>query len=103
MKLATKPGEILHEGSASPRKTHQAKDAAFNRTLPESTATSDPPQRTIQRSIRDDQICVLTFDRPGSSANIFDIRTLNETAEELDCGDQIAEPGRFVSGIPVVR
>jgi len=83
MKLATKPGEILHEGSASPRKLTR-KDAAFNRTLPESTATSDPPQRTIQRSIRDDQICVLTFDRPGSSANIFDLRTLNETAEELD-------------------
>ena len=84
MKLATKPGEILHEGSASLRKSHHVKDAAFNRTLPESTATSEPPQRTIQRSIRDDQICVLTFDRPGSSANIFDLRTLKETAEELD-------------------
>jgi len=35
MKLATKPGEIQHEGSASPRKTHQAKDVAFNRPVPE--------------------------------------------------------------------
>src|SRR6266849_1188611 len=85
MKLATKPGEILHEGSASPRKTHQAKDPSFNRPVPGSaTAAIDPPQRTIQRSIRDDQICVLTFDRPGSSANIFDLRTLKETAGELD-------------------
>src|SRR5258706_3822296 len=39
---------------------------------------------TIQRSIRDDQICVLTFDRPGSAANIFDPRTLAELGEHLD-------------------
>jgi len=33
--------------------------------------------------VRDDQICVLTFDRPGSAANIFDRRTLQELEEEL--------------------
>ncbi len=41
-----------------------------------------PP--TIQRTLRDDQICVLTFDRPGSSANIFDRRTLTELREQLE-------------------
>jgi 3-hydroxyacyl-CoA dehydrogenase / enoyl-CoA hydratase / 3-hydroxybutyryl-CoA epimerase len=46
--------------------------------------SSEPSRRTIQRSVRDDQICVLTFDRPGSSANIFDQRTLIELGEELD-------------------
>ena len=34
--------------------------------------------RTIQRVVRADQICVLTFDRPSSSANVFDLRTLAE-------------------------
>ena len=40
--------------------------------------------RTIQRAIRDDRICVLTFDRAGSAANIFDRRTLMELGEEID-------------------
>src|SRR2546427_3416832 len=40
--------------------------------------------RAIQRTIRDDRICVLTFDRPGSAANIFDPGTLAELREELD-------------------
>src|SRR5262249_25466024 len=45
----------------------------------------ETPPRNIQRTIRDDQICVLTFDRPGSAANIFDPNTLKEPGEELDC------------------
>ncbi len=39
---------------------------------------------TIQRTIRDNGICVLTFDRPNSSANIFDRATLDELREQLD-------------------
>jgi alkylation response protein AidB-like acyl-CoA dehydrogenase/3-hydroxyacyl-CoA dehydrogenase/enoyl-CoA hydratase/carnithine racemase len=50
-------------------------------------------QRTIQRTLRDDQICVLTFDRPDSSANIFDRRTLTELDEELD----------FIANAPQVK
>jgi len=38
----------------------------------------------IHRSIRDDHICVLTFDRPGSSANLLDRSTLEELREHLD-------------------
>ena len=50
-------------------------------------------ERTIQRTLRDDQICVLTFDRPDSSANIFDRRTLTELDEELD----------FIANAPQVK
>lgn len=42
------------------------------------------PERTIRRTVRDDGVCLLNFDRPGSSANVFDLRTLAELAEELD-------------------
>ncbi|HXF10376.1 MAG TPA: enoyl-CoA hydratase-related protein, partial [Desulfuromonadaceae bacterium] len=34
--------------------------------------------------MRDDGVCVLTFDRAGSSANIFDRATLDELREQLD-------------------
>jgi len=55
------------------------------------TITSLPAQnlpataeRMIQFTVRDDGICVLTFDRHGSSANVFDLRTLDELAGQLD-------------------
>src|SRR3984893_12108802 len=38
----------------------------------------------IQREIGDDHICLLTFDRPESGANIFDAATLNELNQHLD-------------------
>src|SRR2546426_9559479 len=38
----------------------------------------------IRRDVTDDQICVLTFDRPDSSANIFDQATLVELHQHLD-------------------
>jgi len=38
----------------------------------------------IRREIGNDQICVLTFDRPESGANIFDDATLDELNEHLD-------------------
>ena len=37
----------------------------------------------IQREIDDDRICVLTFDRPESGANIFDAPTLNNLSEHV--------------------
>jgi enoyl-CoA hydratase/carnithine racemase len=39
---------------------------------------------TIRREITDDGICVLTFDRPESGANIFDAATLRDLSEQLD-------------------
>ncbi|MDB6174925.1 MAG: fatty-acid oxidation protein subunit alpha [Chthoniobacteraceae bacterium] len=38
----------------------------------------------IRRDITEDGICVLTFDRPGSSANIFDRATLQELGAHID-------------------
>jgi 3-hydroxyacyl-CoA dehydrogenase/enoyl-CoA hydratase/3-hydroxybutyryl-CoA epimerase len=38
----------------------------------------------IRREIGDDHICVLTFDRPDSGANIFDAATLDELNQHLD-------------------
>src|SRR6266852_2792652 len=38
----------------------------------------------IQREIGDDHVCLLTFDRPESGANIFDAATLNELSEHVD-------------------
>jgi len=38
----------------------------------------------IRREIGDDHICLLTFDRPESGANIFDAVTLDELNEHLD-------------------
>jgi 3-hydroxyacyl-CoA dehydrogenase/enoyl-CoA hydratase/3-hydroxybutyryl-CoA epimerase len=38
----------------------------------------------IRRDTGDDHICVLTFDRPDSGANIFDAATLDDLNEHLD-------------------
>ena len=38
----------------------------------------------IQREIGDDRVCVLTFDRPESGANIFDAPTMTELGEHVD-------------------
>src|SRR5947207_8114087 len=38
----------------------------------------------IRREIGDDRVCVLTFDRPESGANIFDTATMSELKEHID-------------------
>src|SRR2546429_2775828 len=38
----------------------------------------------VRSEIDDDHICLLTFDRPDSGANIFDAATLNELNEHVD-------------------
>src|SRR5713101_8132774 len=49
----------------------------------------------IQREIGDDHVCVLTFDRPESGANIFDAATLNELNENVD----LIESGASLRGL----
>jgi len=44
----------------------------------------------IRRETGDDHICVLTFDRPDSGANIFDAATLDELSEHLDAVEKDA-------------
>ena len=41
-------------------------------------------KRCVYRQITDEQICILTFDRPNSSANVFDRETLHELDDHLD-------------------
>src|SRR5438045_5475010 len=41
----------------------------------------------IRSEIDDDHICLLTFDRPDSGANIFDAATLNELNERVDLSE----------------
>jgi 3-hydroxyacyl-CoA dehydrogenase/enoyl-CoA hydratase/3-hydroxybutyryl-CoA epimerase len=52
--------------------------------LPPAPLPSSATEKTVRFVVRDDGICLLTFDRPGSSANIFDLRTLDELAQELE-------------------
>lgn len=58
-------------------------EAAGSSTQP-TAIPEEPSERTVRRTIRADQICVLTFDRPGSAANVFDLRTLKELEDELE-------------------
>jgi 3-hydroxyacyl-CoA dehydrogenase/enoyl-CoA hydratase/3-hydroxybutyryl-CoA epimerase len=67
-----------------------------------------PPAATIRREVREDGICALTFDRPGSAANILDFGTLEELAAHLDFIEHspdlkgvilsTAKPGVFIAG-----
>src|SRR5262245_53316965 len=68
-----------------------------------------PP--SITRHVTDDQVCVLTFDRPNSSANVFNKATLDELDSHLDFiteDDQIkgvvltsAKPSIFIAGADI--
>src|SRR6476661_7430333 len=52
-----------------------------------------PAERMLRREIRQDEICVLIFDRPGSAANIFDQATLTQLGAELD----------YIAGSPEIK
>jgi 3-hydroxyacyl-CoA dehydrogenase/enoyl-CoA hydratase/3-hydroxybutyryl-CoA epimerase len=69
---------------ATSPQTESAESSKRQHFAPSSTSPNSLAQPTIRRSVRDDGICILTFDRPASSANIFDRRALTELGEELD-------------------
>jgi len=46
--------------------------------------TSSPTAPLIRREIGDDGVCLLTFDRPDSGANIFDAAALQDLSGHLD-------------------
>lgn len=46
--------------------------------------TSTPATPLIRRELGDDGVCVLTFDRPDSGANIFDAAALRDLSAQLD-------------------
>jgi 3-hydroxyacyl-CoA dehydrogenase/enoyl-CoA hydratase/3-hydroxybutyryl-CoA epimerase len=80
-------------------------------TVAGSSAQTSPAavEHMIRLAVRDDGICVLTFDRPNSSANVFDLRTLGELADELDFIERqtkikgviltSAKPSIFIAGL----
>src|SRR5881397_2163761 len=45
---------------------------------------------TIRFEVIEDHICLLTFDRPDSGANIFDAATIDELNEQLDAVEKSA-------------
>lgn len=67
-----------------------------------------PAAGLIRREIGEDGVCVLTFDRPNTSANIFDRNTLEELNEHLNFLDRSsgikglvvtsAKPSIFIAG-----
>ena len=66
--------------------------APTSEAAPASPQAAKPKPPNVRREIREDQICVLTFDRPESSANIFDAATLtelNQHLEEIEKASQI--------------
>ncbi len=63
----------------------------------EAVLVSDPRQGAITRSITDEQICVLTFDRPNSSANVFNRATL----DELDCHLDFITSDERIKGVVI--
>src|SRR3989442_15640577 len=64
---------------------HKTSETTGETPAPPSAPLPAPvPERTVRLVVGEDGICVLTFDRPGSSANIFDLRTLEELAQELE-------------------
>jgi 3-hydroxyacyl-CoA dehydrogenase/enoyl-CoA hydratase/3-hydroxybutyryl-CoA epimerase len=66
--------------------------------------SSENGQRNLHRALREDGICVLTFDRPGSTANIFDRATLEELRQELDylAGSRDVKGVIFISAKPTI-
>ncbi|MDQ6861830.1 MAG: enoyl-CoA hydratase-related protein, partial [Verrucomicrobiota bacterium] len=59
------------------------------------TATETAPM--IRREMADDGICILSFDRPNSGANIFDASAMNALREQLDA----IENDRSIKGVIV--
>jgi 3-hydroxyacyl-CoA dehydrogenase/enoyl-CoA hydratase/3-hydroxybutyryl-CoA epimerase len=55
--------------------------------------TPEGPFLFVHRRVTDDQICVLTFDRPDSSANVFDRATIEELNDHL----------AFIAGSPELK
>jgi 3-hydroxyacyl-CoA dehydrogenase / enoyl-CoA hydratase / 3-hydroxybutyryl-CoA epimerase len=60
------------------------------------TATAAGPM--IRREIGEDGICILTFDRPESGANIFDAATMNNLREHVDAIEKDAS----IKGVIVI-
>ena len=77
--LETPPAK-LNEKASSPQLSAASAIAALDEAP---LAPAPKPPQSILREITEDGICVLTFDRPNSSANVFDAITLRELDAHL--------------------
>src|SRR6516165_6619911 len=68
---------------------------------PQPVCPTEPP-RTIRRALRGDGVCVLTFDRHGSSANLFDRATLAELQAEVDFIESNCDATPPIKGVILV-
>src|SRR6516162_3923613 len=68
---------------------------------PQSARPTEPP-RAIHRYVRSDGVCVLTFDRPGSSANLIDRATLTELQAEVDFIESNCDTTPPIKGVILV-
>src|SRR5215472_15189820 len=75
--------------------------ATLENPHPQPARPAEPP-RAIHRSVRDDGVCVLTFDRPGSSANLFDRATLTELQAEVDHIERNSDKAPPMKGVILV-
>lgn len=64
--------------------TPELKAAAETVTTEEINSMPQAAQELIRRHVTDDNICVLTFDRPDSAANIFDRAALMELSDHIN-------------------
>ncbi len=58
--------------------------------------------QTIRREMTGDAVCVLTFDRPDTSVNIFDRATLEELEQQIDTIDDKVRGLVLISAKPTV-
>ncbi len=82
MRTAT-PVNDIESPATTLRNGHPEAGDGGPRFSVDTIAEATPNPSLIRRTIRTDDICVLTFDRPGSSANIFDRATLVDLREHL--------------------
>jgi 3-hydroxyacyl-CoA dehydrogenase/enoyl-CoA hydratase/3-hydroxybutyryl-CoA epimerase len=68
---------------------------------PQSAPPAERP-RALHRCVRGDGVCVLTFDRPGSSANIFDRETLAELQAEVEYIERNCNKAPYIKGVVLV-
>ena len=85
------------------KSTPEIEDRGGQGFMPRVVPSTDAPHN-LHRTLHEDGTCVLTFDRPGSSANFFDYATLEELRQELDfiAGSREVKGVILVSGKPTI-
>lgn len=83
------------DGSTTSAFSSMASPGAMSpgQTVRTAAESGQPISRAIKCHVTENQVCVLTFDQPDSSANVFNRETLSELNEHLD----------FISSQPALK